>query len=379
MPPDTVVVAGLSARMLAESARQAGWRAIALDLFGDADTRRACAWWRRIGDAAACAIAPARLREALEHAAREPGVIGWIAGSGFEGIPDALEAGGPGLPLLGMPVAAVRRLRDPADFFATLDRLGLAHPPVCFQPPSPAEGWLRKSFGGSGAWHIRPADPQEGCGAQDYYQRVQAGEARSALFLADGAHARIVALNRLLVRPLGALPFLYMGAIGPLRDAALTRTLQDALDRLVPAFGLRGLASLDFLAQAGEASLLEINPRPSATMALHGRDWPGGLLRAHVLAVRGILPAIPAVPAPGLRGCLTVFADRPCRVGLGLAAELTRSPHCHDLPAPGERFLPGQPVCTVSAQGTSEEAVLSQLDARAAQVLRSLRPLEERA
>ena len=38
---DTLVVAGISARIMAESARQGGWRVVALDLFGDLDTRRA--------------------------------------------------------------------------------------------------------------------------------------------------------------------------------------------------------------------------------------------------------------------------------------------------------------------------------------------------
>ena len=43
----TLVVAGTSARAMAESARQGGWRVLAMDLFGDLDTRRASArWWR---------------------------------------------------------------------------------------------------------------------------------------------------------------------------------------------------------------------------------------------------------------------------------------------------------------------------------------------
>src|SRR5262245_32339299 len=102
----TLVVAGLSARWLAESAAQGRWRVIALDLFGDLDTRRVCAHWSCIGDRAAMAIDPTLLCEALA-AARRDGAIGWIAGSGLDTSTDLLAAGAAVLPLLGMTAAAV--------------------------------------------------------------------------------------------------------------------------------------------------------------------------------------------------------------------------------------------------------------------------------
>jgi len=372
----TVVVAGLSARLLAEAARQAGWGAIALDLFGDADTRRASLRWQRIGEPGRYAIEPALLLAALQRAAQDARVIGWVAGSGFEAAPELLDAQVARLPLLGMGRAALRCVRDPAAFFPLLDRLGLPHPEVAFQPPANPEGWLIKSAAGCGGWHIRPA-AEGSCGEHGYWQRLQPGEPMSALFLADGTRARLVALNWLMVRPLGALPYVYAGAIGPVRDEALGRSLQQALAALVPALGLRGLCSLDFIADAGRAWLLEVNARPSASMALHERAWAGGLLRAHVHAVHGELPAGSPAHAPGVRGCLTVFAERECRVGLSLAAELAQSPHHHDLPAPGLRFRRGEPVCSVSAEGAQSDPVLVQMEARARQVLRRLSPCEE--
>jgi len=376
----TVAVAGLSARFLAESARQAGWQVIALDLFGDADTRRSSRRWHRIGDPGSCAIEPALLRHALQGAARESGAIGWIAGSGFEATPELLETPVPGLPLLGMAGAALRRVREPSSFFPLLDRLRLRHPEVTLQPPRSSQGWLAKSAAGSGGWHIRPAGEVDGgsdSGQPMYWQRVQPGEPMSALFLADGARARIVALNRLLVRPLGSLPYVYAGALSPVADEALSDALEQALAALVPALGLRGLASLDFIERAGQAWLLEINARPCATMALHDGAWPGGLLRAHVDALRGELPDGPPAQPTGVRGCLTIFAEAECRVGLSLAAQLAQSAQCHDVPAPGMRFGRGEPVCTVSAVADSADAVLAELDARARQVLRRLSPCQE--
>lgn len=358
----TLVVAGLWVRPLAESARAGGWQVIAMDLFGDADTRRASLQWHAIGRPEAFAIEPALLRAALRRAAEEPGLVGWVAGSGFESLPEALDWDIAELPRLGMGASAVRRVRDPVCFFGMLDRLGLDHPPVSLAPPAHPQGWIAKSAAGSGGWHIRAAGGAPAPGA--YYQRIQPGQPMSALFVADGTRARLVALNQLLVRPLGSLPYVYAGAIGPIRDDALARRLELALAALVPAFGLRGLASLDFIAQDGRAWLLEVNARPSATMVLHDRAWAGGLVRAHVRAARGELPAAAPSHPPGLRGHSVVFARAPCRVDAALAAELAQAPDCHDLPAAGARFAEGEPVCSVSAEGPSVEAVRAALEER---------------
>ena len=133
--PRTLVVAGLWARPLAESARQGGWQVIALDLFGDVDTRRASMHWAPIGEASTLRIDPARLRQELQRAARHPRVDGWVPASGFEGAPELLAAGGPALPCLAIEPSAMKRVRDPAGFFGTLDRLRLPHPRICLDMP----------------------------------------------------------------------------------------------------------------------------------------------------------------------------------------------------------------------------------------------------
>ncbi len=375
-PAATLVVAALSARTLAESAAQAGWRVIALDLFGDLDTRRASVRWAAIGEPGALAIDAQRLRAALDDAAREPGVIGWVAGSGFEGALALLDAGPPALPRLGLASDALRDLRDPRHFFATLGRLGLAHPPTRFSAPADAQGWLVKRAGGTGGWHIRDAASARHRHADSYFQRRQDGVPMSALFLADGRSARLVALNQLTVRALGARPCVYRGAIGPIDDTALQAELEAALAALVPAFDLRGLASLDFIAVNGAPQFLEINPRPSASMSLHTQAWPGGLMRAHVEAVHGRLPVTPAAHPPGLRGTEIVCARRACVLGAGLAAQLAAATDCHDLPDPsgsaGTHFAPGDPVCSVSAQGSDVAAVQRALTERRAWVTAQL-------
>jgi predicted ATP-grasp superfamily ATP-dependent carboligase len=372
-PGGTLVVAGTSARAMAESARQGGWRVVALDVFGDLDTRRASARWCRIGDPRTLAIDPARLREALAAAAAsEPAPAGWVAGGGFEGSPELLDAAPPGLPLLGMTAGAVRALRDPRHFFGTLDRLSLAYPPVRHTPPVDPAGWLAKRAGGTGGWHIRPAADAGAPHADTYWQRHQDGCPMSALFLADGESARVIALNALLVGPLGERPHVFQGAIGPMRDAALEDAVGSVLSAIVPAFGLRGLASLDFIAAGRTTWLLEVNPRPSASMVLHPQAWPAGLMRAHVAAVAGHLAGARA--RAGVRGTRIVFATRPCRLDGAVLAGLAHQPHLHDVPSGPTAFAAGDPVCSVTAEAPESDAVERLLEARAAAVLEALLP-----
>jgi predicted ATP-grasp superfamily ATP-dependent carboligase len=373
-----LVVAGLSVRALAESARQGGWDVIALDLFGDADTRRASAHWASIGTPSALRIDPERLRRELRRAARHPRLDGWIPAGGFEGAPELLDAGGGALPCLAIAPSGMTRLRDPAIFFDALDRHRLPHPRISLAAPPDPRGWLAKRSGGCGGVHIRAAaqvlaDPASRH-ADTYYQRFQPGMPMSALFVADGRRFRLVALNRLIVRSVWPLPYVYAGAVGPVSDIDLERVVDRALSVLVPEFGLRGLASLDFVAGESGVQLLEVNPRPSATLQLHPDAWPGGLVRAHVEALRGRLPALAPCAARPVRGHLTVFADRLGLVAAASTSDAIDRAHVHDLPARGTRFAVGEPICTVSAEAGGVDDALRLLDARAARVRRRLQP-----
>jgi predicted ATP-grasp superfamily ATP-dependent carboligase len=377
--PATLVVAGLGVRALAESAHQGGWSVVALDLFGDRDTRRASAGWRQVGTPSSWRIDPGALAEGLQAAARVPGVVGWVPGAGFEDAPALLASGGAALPCLGPTAATMRRLRDPREFFGALDAFGLPHPPVVFAPLEHPQGWLAKRGGGSGGLQVVDAAlaAADGGGgpADRYFQREQPGTPMSALFVADGAHAVIVALNRQLVATQGARRHVYAGALGPIVAPDLEEQAARALAALVPEFGLRGLGSLDFVADDHDrAWLLELNPRPSATMALHADAWSGGLMRAHVNGVEGRLPGLPPRRRPGVRANRIVFAERDCEVDAGLSDALAASTHCHDVPAAGERFAPGAPVCTVSADAASADDALRMLDTRAALVRARLVP-----
>nr|WP_246264253.1 ATP-grasp domain-containing protein [Aromatoleum toluvorans] len=356
--------------MLAEAARASGYRVIALDLFADRDTRRVAEVCLPIGDAASLVIDGDALVDALGRA-RTAGAQAWVAGSGFDGHPELLAAGQAVLPLAGNPPEVAARVRDPAQFYGRLAALGIPHPQTrCERPPSP-RGWLRKNAASSGGWDVRAARPDDADAESSiYYQRIAAGAPMSALFVADGRRSRLVGVNMQIVRPFCGRPFVFHGCIGPVGVAPSVRcALEAMLDALVADFGLRGLNGLDFLLDDDEIRVIELNPRPPASIALYPDALPEGLLRAHVEAsLDGRLPAPERHAAADMRGFETVFAQRAWSVGAPESAVLAQQTWCHDLPVSDTSIGRGEPLCTVSAAGGNADEVEALLSRRRRQI-----------
>ena len=363
-----LAVAALSARMLAEAARADGFDVIGLDVFGDADTRRACSQWASIGAPEALRINAAMLLSALTELALRGDVIGWIAGGGFDAQPDLLVRGAAVLPLIGTPADAVRRVRDPQAFFNELDRQGIAHPQVQMTAPADAAGWLVKDASGCGGWHIRRALQAEPAPAHHYFQREAPGTPMSATFIANGSDACVLGFNQLVVRPFGARPFVFCGAVGPVSlPPGVAQRIGAAVRGLAAAFSLRGLASLDFMLDGVAFSVLEVNPRPPASMALYGGR---GIVAAHLRAcLHGELPLDAGVRLGGaVHGTEIVFAPRPTALDGRSAQRLAGLAGCHDLPFAATHFNAADPVCSVSAQGDTAAQVRGLLAQRVASV-----------
>jgi uncharacterized protein len=366
-----LALVAVSARMLAEAALHDGYGAVAVDLFGDTDTRRASRQWWPAGAPGALRPDTQCVLAALRDCARQGDVAGWVAGGGCEGQPELLAAGARVLPLIGTASAAVARLRDPLAFFGFLAAHGLPHPEVRSSLPARPQGWLLKDALGCGGWHILPAE-QAGSAAlsrHHYFQRQVAGTPMSATFCANGHEARLLGCNQLTVRALEqpARPYVYCGAIGPVAlPPAAAQQVGRALRLLAGGFALQGLGSLDFMLDGEDVLLLEVNPRPPASMALYP-----GVMAAHVNAcLHGLLPG-PAAPR-GVRGHEIVYAPRPLAIGAQGAQDLLAWPGCHDLPAPGTHFERGSPLCSLSASGDSAAQVRRALDAGCAALLQSL-------
>ena len=363
----SLAVAAVSARMMAESAAQAGFETVALDLFGDRDTRAASTEWLPIGATGGLQIDTELTLQALQRVARRGDALGWVAGSGFEALPDLLEQAAQVLPLIGTPAASVRRVREPATFFGFLDAVQIAHPPVSAAPPADPSGWLSKSALGPGGWHVRHAPPraETAVPAHHYFQRWVPGLPMSATFIANGRDACVLGFNELIVRSVAGRPFVYCGTVGPvpLRPAVAAHLIR-AVRLLAAEFSLCGACSLDFMLDGDDVSLLEVNPRPYASMACHAQRLPHGVMAAHVRAcLQGELPQ-PDLAPPEVHGQHIVFARHRLMLGDAATARLTGQAHCHDLPFGAASFDAGDPVCSVSATAATADLVRTQLSQR---------------
>lgn len=365
---------------MAEAAASDGFKVVALDLFGDTDTRRAASRWLPIGAPGSLQIDAVSVMAALRTLAQEgvdgEPVLGWIAGSGFEGEPDLIEEGAAVLPLIGTAPAAVRRLRDPAAFFGFLSAHVMPFPQVLLQPPEDPAGWLMKDAHGCGGWHVRhaPWSMDEPPSPHHYFQREMAGLPMSATFIANGRDVHVLGFNEQSVRRFGTRPYVFCGAVGPVPLAdELASRLTDIARALTVEFDLRGLCSLDFMRDGDTLGVLEINPRPPASMSLY--RWPEGtpgVMQAHLRAcLHGELPSTP-LPAQDIEGIEIVFARQAIELDAPAADRLAAWPGLRDVPAAGQRFDIDDPVCTLTASGTSAEQVRARLNEGRERLLQSL-------
>jgi uncharacterized protein len=368
--PTAYLVVAHSARMLAQSASRGGHRVCALDLFNDRDTacyaRSSEAVDARAGDEPGFE-ADDLLRRA-DRLCPASDCLGLVYGAGFEDDTATLARLARGRRLLGNAPDLVRRLKDPAHFFGLLDRLSIGHPDTQLEAPADRRGWLYKRCGGTGGRHVVDAlalarEPAPGRG---YFQRRMGGRSLSMLFLADGRRAGVIGISEQLTLRHGPFRYTYAGALGPVPvPRSVSRRLRDAVAALVGATGLVGCNSLDFLLDGDRARVLEINPRPSATLDLYDEDWPAGLFDAHVRACRGTLPSRWPRHRPRIvRGHAIVHA-----AAASPALPPIEFPRwCSDLPPAGSALPPGAPACTVHAAAQDAARARSQLGRRRRQV-----------
>lgn len=341
LPDDSpLLVIAISGRALAQSARRAGHRVQVLDCFGDEDTRAAAEAVEVVVQPGAIRFDRRRLLRALEQVPEAPVVYG----SGFEGRVALLARLGRDRRVHGNRPEVVVAARDPQRFFPLLDTLELPHPEIAAIPPVSLEGWLTKQGGGAGGAQVRLAGSTDRR-ARSYYQRLHPGVPMSVLFLADGRQARILGYNEQWTAPRPGLPFLYGGAVSRVElPPTVAEGVAAAAERLSASLGLRGLNGIDFLLHEDQWSILELNPRPTATVELYDADYAEGLVAWHLRASEGELPA-QAEPGPS-RAAMVIHAPRPWTVPEGFRFPLW----CTDLPSAGTVMRDGDPVCSVHAE-----------------------------
>ena len=233
-----IVVVGYSARALASSARRSGFSPLAIDVFGDDDTRQASLATITLAGGLTDGLTAKAVTDAVEAMIRAYDPIGLVYGSGFEHQPATIAAIARETRVFGNDARTLARAKDPVILAQICASAGVAHPQIAPRPPDEPEGWLMKRRGGAGGAHILAATRDSKVPPNAYFQREVKGQSISALFLADGTTASIVGLSAQWTSPTPEAPFRYGGAAGPLDlDAGETEDIERAVARLTRELG----------------------------------------------------------------------------------------------------------------------------------------------
>jgi predicted ATP-grasp superfamily ATP-dependent carboligase len=146
--------------------------------------------------------------------------------------------------------------------------------------------------------------------------------------------------------------------------SSLASELSAAAVAVAGALGLRGLAGADFLIDGQGWHLLEINPRPGASLEAWELATCAPLVARHVAACRG---ALGPTPLPPTTAAATAIVYSPVRIRVPRRA---RWPAWTGDRGPAESLVePGGPLCTVRATGGTATAARTAVGLKRAAVL----------
>ena len=335
--------------MLAQAAQRSGMKPLAIDLWGDIDTLSSAKASQQIPTLDAENLLPA-----LNYFLYRYPVTRAIYGSGFERCLDSLKCVNDRLTLFGNSPDVLAELHNKYVFFSILETLGISFPEVSFDTPYPNEGWLIKPTHSQGGVGIRRYRPSETIEEPSYWQKYQEGEPHSVLFLADGRRSQIIGFNRQWTIAVNEKDeFVFSGITNSTQlSYAQKNRISDWLVALIPRLKLKGLNSLDFI-QCGETSyVLEINPRPPASMQLYNAD----LFARHIKSCQGELLGN-VFNQVDFAGYQIIYAQEETRIPAGI----NWPEGVVDIPHAGSIISTGQPICSIITHSQKPDKVLEQL------------------
>jgi len=398
-----LIILGASARALAESAVRAGWDVHAADLFCDLDLQAIATTAVPVAHGADDAAIgyPWSLSEAAKSF---PPAAAWCYTGAIENHSNLIDAIANVRPLAGNPSDVVRRLRDPAQLAAVACAAGLSFPETHSSPNGvPLDGtFLVKPLAGAGGrgirrWTQAVADDTmhqaTTVSRPQIWQRHAAGIPLSASYCFAEGSARLLGVSRQLIGEpwCHAGMFAWCGAVA--LHAAGSRTGTDPLIASLELLGgvlaersrPVGLVGVDLVVDAGETiTVIEVNPRPTASMELFERSGAGSIAGSHMAACGYAPPSGIAIDQPFPRPAsiwakAVLFASQPTPVTQPLIDRLTREaspwtqtdggwPAIADIPRPGQTIPAGAPVVTIFAAASTTDDALARLRDRVARI-----------
>ena len=262
----TIAIVGCSVRALVQSARRGGLACVGFDRFGDWDARLVCPM--------------ARITQwsAIPEHPQARCVTDWILAGDLECHPETVRTLDARWSRIGIGWHNLARCRDLETICDVANQSGLLTPEWQHTPPADPAGWLRKPMIGAGGvgidWARSPSAAAPSLASPVVFQKFVPGQAISILYLTRGRSTHYVgACYQLLGRdvPGSPTPFGFLGAIGPIPLPNKLKHRTDTFgERWADVVGLQGLWGIDAVWDAsGELHLIEINPRPTATVDVY--------------------------------------------------------------------------------------------------------------
>jgi predicted ATP-grasp superfamily ATP-dependent carboligase len=341
------ILIGLSTRALAESAVKAGRDIVSVDFFGDVDQEQIC---KNIGLRKEYGVALDSFDPSLFlKAASQLEFDGAIYVAPLENHIHILERFEKHSRIIGNEVKVVREVRDwkrvrefckenDINYPQTVDGRGLIVKP-------------KKSGGGVGIHHL----------SRYVVQRYIKGKHYSISFLGNGKEGKVVSINEQLIgrKEFGARNFWYCGNITPL-NVGKKEVIESMCENVVAKFRLKGSCGIDFVVNKG-IWLMEINPRPQATLEIVEKAYMVNMFVLHTTAVEGTLERVGRPKRTW--GKAIIYAEK--EVKMPDTGQWSTYGWIKDIPHPGETIKKGEPLCTVLADGSDRDDCLEYLKQRA--------------
>jgi len=357
---ESLLVVGASARSAAFSASRAGYRPVAIDLFGDVDLAECCKV--EIWD---------YQTETLLRVAKRLPACAWLYTGALENWPGMVRSLALQRPLYGNSFQVLSAVRDPWRLAAALRKHGCRVAKLSNSQRGAIPGnWVKKplrSAGGNGVARVVGHHSVTSDRQPSYLQEYIHGPSYGAVYTATADCTILLGITRQLIGAAwtGANGLRYCGSIGPVD---LCNSQQHEFRRLGDAvaaeFDLRGLFGIDVVVNTEGVWTLEVNPRYTASVELLERARDMAAIKYHVAACEGRTISDPSSTSDqGCFGKAILFAKRRVRI-LDNFTKLVSSfnagqswPAIADIPSPGAIIEKGRPVTTVFAEAATIDLV----------------------
>jgi hypothetical protein len=380
-----LLVVGFNARPLARSAKQAGFRVLAVDYWGDLDLAQWADEYFSVlrqqseqrPDRPTVSAAKALVEGARHLLAAHAPVQHILVSGGLDDYPEAWDALAGLGSLAGNASSVIKQARNRRLAADLARRCGGAVPlgtqvlnatslqravnrltlPVVVKPSRGSGGFftrvLRTEADVSRYTARHRFDRTEPLLVQD----LIVGKDASVSVLGTGENSVAVSVNEQLI----GLPRLgrggtkaYCGNVVPLQARPQVRDrLVHVAEEMATRLRLVGSNGFDFVvAQDGTPYFMEVNPRFQATIEAFELTTGANLVRLHLDACNGRLPS---TSLRSLRTCarVIVYARQRCTI-----PDLGRFPNVADVSLPGSLADRGDPICTVNHVGAKRADAL---------------------